>query len=134
MTSRLPSPFRFATAAHPPVTGLRPPAGGGGRIAPSENLPVPSLRKTRPPVPFQPIATKSRRVLAELVRPEEAVASPAAAPRRRAAQGEQRPHPGAAPGPRRAAAVPPRHPAAGEDAMADAVRDRRPRKRGPRPQ
>ena len=31
----------------------------------------------------------------------------------------------------RAAAVPPRRPAAGEDAVADAVRDRRPRQRGP---
>ena len=59
--------------------------------------------------------------LAELMRPEEAVAGP----RRRAAQGEQRRHQGAAPRPRRATAVPPRHPVAGEDPVADAVRDRR---------
>jgi integrase len=39
---------------------------------------------------------------------------PAAARRRRAAQRAQRPHQGAAPGQHRAAAVPPRHPAAGK--------------------
>jgi len=59
--------------------------------------------------------------------------APQAAARGRAAQGEQRRHQGAAPRPRRAAAVPARRPAAGEDAVADAVRDRRPCQRDPRP-
>jgi len=55
------------------AAALRPPVG---RARPGDVEPEPGRR----------------RVLAELVRPEEAVASPAAAPRRRAAQGEQRRH------------------------------------------